>query len=79
MTWLCVCVCVCVCVCSGLLHLVQQQKEKVLIVHSTVSQARANMDTMMHIIQVSVCDRDNTERWPHVWVCSASYELQRHA
>ncbi|KAI3374826.1 hypothetical protein L3Q82_021043, partial [Scortum barcoo] len=37
--------------CEGVLQLVEQQREKVLIFHSTVSEARANMDAMTHIIQ----------------------------
>ena len=48
-----VCVCVCVCVCSGVQHLVEQQRERVLMFHSTVCKARANMNDMIGIIQVS--------------------------
>ncbi|XP_060901503.1 dynein axonemal heavy chain 17-like isoform X1 [Labrus mixtus] len=36
---------------GGLQLLVEQQTERVLIFHSTVSEARANMDAMTHIIQ----------------------------
>ncbi|KAM6989838.1 dynein axonemal heavy chain 17-like [Tautogolabrus adspersus] len=36
---------------EGLQLLVEQQTEQVLILHSTVSEARANMDAMTHIIQ----------------------------
>ncbi|XP_044075484.1 dynein axonemal heavy chain 17-like [Siniperca chuatsi] len=37
--------------CEGVQHLVGQQRERVLIFSSTVSEARANMDAMTHIIQ----------------------------
>lgn len=42
------------CVCSGVQRLVEQQTQKVLMFHSTVSEARANADAMTHIIQVSI-------------------------
>ncbi|TKS79232.1 Dynein heavy chain 17, axonemal [Collichthys lucidus] len=37
--------------CEGVQHLVEQHRHSVLIFHSTVSEARANMDAMTHIIQ----------------------------
>ncbi|XP_073347414.1 dynein axonemal heavy chain 17-like [Pagrus major] len=37
--------------CEGVQHLVEQQRERVLMFHSTVSEARANMDAMTGIIQ----------------------------
>ncbi|XP_059200406.1 dynein axonemal heavy chain 17-like isoform X2 [Centropristis striata] len=37
--------------CAGVQQLVEQQKQAVLMLHSTVSEARANMDAMTHIIQ----------------------------
>ncbi|KAE8290438.1 Dynein heavy chain 11, axonemal Axonemal beta dynein heavy chain 11 Ciliary dynein heavy chain 11 [Larimichthys crocea] len=37
--------------CEGVQHLVEQHRHRVLIFHSTVSEARANMDAMTHIIQ----------------------------
>ena len=70
----CVCVCVCACVracvracacawarvcaCSELKQLVKQQTERVLMFHSSVSEARANMDAITHIIQVSQLTSD---------------------
>ncbi|XP_018534553.1 dynein axonemal heavy chain 17 isoform X1 [Lates calcarifer] len=36
---------------EGVQQLVEQQTHRVLMFHSSVSEARANMDTMMHIIQ----------------------------
>ncbi|XP_038575069.1 dynein heavy chain 17, axonemal-like isoform X2 [Micropterus salmoides] len=37
--------------CEGVQHLVDQQRQRVLLFHCTVSEARANMDAMTHIVQ----------------------------
>lgn len=39
--------------CTGVQQLVQQQTHTVLLIHSTVREARANMAAMMDLIQVS--------------------------
>lgn len=46
------CIYLCLCVCPGVQQLVQQQMENVLMFHSTVSHARANMETIRSITQV---------------------------